>query len=281
MPRTLEEKDQALIFRLAAAYQDLYGAPGTTTHEFFAAIENAFISATGWAYTGIREQLFRQEKQWRGIMKSRRSRPGTWNHTELSLAARQWIKIMDQKAEGPELAEAQHRALAEDDDWPYSDLTNDENAPPNEPVSMPQTKSSQKWPPTRLASTSRAPRTPSESPSRGRKKRRRCSSPRSERSIELSNEHRRSSTPRRGTVSMSLLQEFIDGVNERLAAREARLDAYEESLTRREDAMDRQFNQVMELLKSNLVGRPGPTAPTTQAAPTQVAPVQAAPTLES
>jgi hypothetical protein len=147
------------------------------------------------------------------------------------------------------------------------------------PASMPQTSSVQKWPLTRPASTAYSPRTPSESPSRGRKRHRRCSTPRSERSIEASDERRRSSTPQRDTISAKLLEDFIAGINERFAEREARLDRFEESLIRRRDAMEKHFNQVMDLLRSNLGGRPNPTAPT-QEAPTQEAPTQQPPTNE-
>ena len=139
------------------------------------------------------------------------------------------------------------------------------------PASMPQTSSVQNWPLTRPASIAYSTRTPSESPSRGRKRHRRCSTPRSERSIEASDERRRSSTPQRDTISAKLLEDFIAGINERFAEREARLDRFEESLIRRRDAMDKHFNQVMDLLRSNLGGRPDPTAPT-QEAPTQQPP---------
>jgi hypothetical protein len=105
----------------------------------------------------------------------------------------------------------------------------------------------------------------------GRKRRRRCSTLRSERLIEASNERCRSSTPRRDTISAKLLEDFIAGINERFAEREARLDRSEGSLIRRQDAMDKHSNQVMDLLRSNLGGRPDPAAPT-QEAPTQQPP---------
>ena len=160
-------------------------------------------------------------------------------------SARAWIKIMDEKIKAHELAKVRgqeitdgslkrQRALAEknaEHDGPDPDLIND-MVVPDEPATMPQTKSVQKWPPTRPLSTPYSPRTPSESPSRGRKRRRRCSNQRSERSIEASNERRRSGTPRRDSVSMSRLQELVESVHERLTAREARLIKYEESLFR-------------------------------------------------
>jgi hypothetical protein len=148
---------------------------------------------------------------------------------------------------------------------------------PNDPMSMPQTKSVQKWPPTRPLSTPYSPRMPSESPSRGRKRRRRCSTPRSERSIEASNERRRSNTPRRDTISVKVLEDFVKGVTERLSAREVRSDRFEESSVRSQEAMLKQVNQVMELIRSQVGPRPDPTAPTQESAPAQ----ESAPTQES
>jgi hypothetical protein len=261
--RKLEEKDKTLIFRLAYRHHRLFEP--SSIGAFYRALREDFISATGRKDTDAWTQLERQAREWRDIFKSRD--PSTEDHTELSDAARAWFEIIDKK---PKVALAEEDA---EDDGSDLDLMDDEDAP-DEPASMPQTKSVQKWPPTRPLSTPYSPRTPSESPTRGRKRRRRCSTPRSERSIDASNERRRSSTPRRDTFSAKLLQEFIDGVNERLAAREARLDRFEESLVRRQEAMDKHFNQVMELLRSNLGGRPDPTAPA-QEAPTQQPPTDA------
>lgn len=222
------------------------------------------------------EQLFRQEGQWRTILERCSSRTSTEDHSELADSARAWIEILDEKIKIDLAAEA-----AEDENPDLDPM--DDMVVPDEPATMPQTKSAQKWPPTRPLSTPHSPHTPSESPSRGRKRRRRCSTPRSERSIEASNERRKSSTPRRDSVSMSRLQELVEGVHERLEAREARLMRCEESLVkheenllrhgehlaRRQAAMDKQFDQVVELLRSQLGGRPDPTAPTQASVPAQ------------
>jgi hypothetical protein len=281
-----------LIFRLACQHERLYEPPPAGSWmpsfllppheqearrrdpepnlEFFAAINDDFTSATGWIYSGMEEQLCTQERQWRDNFKS----PGTntENYPELSDSARAWIEIADKKLKARDLTDAarnaNHRALAEED-AEDPDLVDNED-PPNDPMSMPQTKSVQKWPPTRpVMDTPYSPRTPSESPSRGRKRRRRCSTPRSERSIESSNERRRSSTPRRDTISVKVLEDFIKEVNDRLSAREARLDRFEESLVRSQEAMLKQVNKVMEMIRSQVGPRPDPTAPTQESAPAQ------------
>jgi hypothetical protein len=287
----LAEKYHVLIFKLACHHERLYerGPAGFRTpfhllppheqeirrrepepnREFFAALIDDFTT-TGWIYEGMDLQLRSQETQWRDNFRSRGSMTGTEeDYLELADSARAWIEILDKKIEARDLRDAARNAnqgaLAGRDvrDVRPGPEPMDDEVAPDEPMSMPQTSSVQKWPPVRPASTSFAPRTPSQSPSRGRRKRRRCSTPRSERSIEASNERRRSSTPRRDTVEV--LERFMASVTERFAEREARLDRYEESLNRRREVMDKQFEQVMELLRSNLGGRPDPTAPTQEA----------------
>jgi hypothetical protein len=131
---------------LACRHEQLFEPWKKSSNEFFTAVSDEFASAAGWTYTDMREQLVRREAQWRDILDGRGSQANTEDYAELSESARAWIEILDEKAEV---------ALAEEDaedDGSDPDQMDNEDAP-NAPMSMPQTKSVRKWPPTRPLST--------------------------------------------------------------------------------------------------------------------------------
>ena len=101
----LEEVHHVLIFRLACQHQHLYKpssryprfvAASNENDEFLAAINDDFTRATGWIYSGMPEQLGRQEKH--GVTTSKvvalGAAPRTTQHcqTQLERGSRSWMR---------------------------------------------------------------------------------------------------------------------------------------------------------------------------------------------
>lgn len=129
-PRTLEEQDKTLIFRLACRHHQLFKPSSIGT--FHKVLREDFISTLGWKHTDTWPQLERQAREWRDIFKSRGS--STEDHTELSDSARAWFEIIDKR---PKVALAEEDA---EDDGSDLDPMEDEDVP-DLPASMPQTSS--------------------------------------------------------------------------------------------------------------------------------------------